>query len=79
MNDLRGKLIVTMRIEIPVNEHQYPLVKRDKGEVTPADIVAAEEQNYLANIDDYLTLVGDYVTEVEFFFERTANERSSAS
>jgi len=74
MSDLRGKLIVTMRIEIPVNEHQYTLVKRDKGEVTVADIIAAEEQNYLNNVDDYLTLVGDYVTEVEFSFERNTNE-----
>ena len=71
MNDLRGKLVVTLRIEIPVNEHQYPLVKREKGTVTVADIVAAEEQNYLDNTDDYLNLVGDYVTEVDFSFERT--------
>lgn len=78
MNDLRGNLVVTLRIEIPVNEHQYPLIKRDKGEVTIGDIVAAEEQNYLNNIDDYLTLVGDYVTEVEFAFERKTNERTAS-
>lgn len=71
MSDLKGKLVVTVRIEIPVNEHQYTLVKREKGEVTPADIIAAEEQNYLANVDDYLNLVGDYITEVEFTFEKT--------
>lgn len=77
MNDvLKGKLVVTVRIEIPVNEHQYALVKREKGAVTVADIVAAEEENYLNNIDDYLTLVGDHIAEVDFSFERTGgNER----
>ena len=75
MNELRGKLIVTVKIEIPVNEHQYALVKREKGEVTVPDIVAAEEQNYLNNIDDYLILVGDHITEVDFSFERTPHER----
>jgi hypothetical protein len=74
MNDLRGKLIVSIKIEIPVNEHQYALVKREKGTVTVADIVAAEEQNYLNNIDEYLTLVGDHITEVDFSFERIGNE-----
>lgn len=69
MSDLRGNLIVTMRFAIPVNERMYPILQRD-GIVRVEDIVAAEEQNYLANVDNYLDLVGDYITEVEFSFDR---------
>jgi len=71
MDVLKGKLIVTMRFEIPVSEHMYPLVKEARGEVRVEDIVAAEEQNYLANVDNYLDLVGDYISEVEFSFEES--------
>lgn len=78
MEHLKGNLIVTVKLVIPVNEHQYALVKRDKGVVTPGDIIAAEEDNYLANSDDYLMIMGDYVSEVEFTFERTDNERSNS-
>jgi hypothetical protein len=77
MEALKGNLIVTMRFEIPVGDHMYPRIKAVQGVVHPADIVAAEEQNYLANVDNYLDLVGDHITEVEFSFEQTmrgANE-----
>ena len=78
MDHLKGNLIVTVKLAIPVNEHQYALVKRDKGAVTAGDIIAAEENNYLANPDEYLLLMGDYISEVEFAFERTANERPNS-
>lgn len=65
---LSGSVIVTMRFEIPVNELQYPRIKEVYGEVRPGHIVAAEEQNYLANVDNYLDLVGDHITEIDFSF-----------
>lgn len=68
MSILKGSLIVTMQFAIPVNENMYPILQA-KGDVRKEDIVAAEEANYLANVDNYLDIVGDYVTEVEFSFE----------
>lgn len=65
---LRGKLKVTMEFEIPVNEDQYPVLQR-KGEVTAEDVIAAEEDNYLNHIDDYLVMLEEHVTEVSFDFE----------
>jgi hypothetical protein len=69
MEPLRGRLVVTMKFEIPVSEEMYPRIKQTRGYVLKEDIVAAEEQNYLANVDNYLDLVGDYITEVEFAFD----------
>ena len=71
MKDLRGNVIVTVRFEIPVSESLYPRVKDMKGKVLPEDIVAAEEQNYLDNTDNYLDIVGDHITEVGISFEET--------
>lgn len=68
MSTLRGTLLVTMRFEIPVSAPMYQTVINEKGVVTPDDIVLAEEQNYLANMDNYLDLMGDHVSEVEFDF-----------
>jgi len=65
---LSGSLLVTMRFEIPVNELQYPRIKEVYGEVRPEHIVAAEEQNYLNNVDNYLELVGDHITEIDISF-----------
>lgn len=69
--ELKGKLIVTMRFEVPVNERMYAATLRDKGNVTVEDILTAEEQNYLADNDTYLSAILDNVTEVSFSFEPT--------
>jgi hypothetical protein len=69
MNKLRGTVVVIMRFEIPVNEEMYPLVARE-GEVTPEDIVAAEEQNHLADPDSYLDAIGQFIKEVDISFQR---------
>jgi hypothetical protein len=75
---LSGNLVITMRFEIPVNEDMYPLIK-EQGEVTVADIIAAEEANYFANVDNYLDLVGDHIVEVDISFRerKENNERPS--
>lgn len=68
---LKGKLVVTLRFEVPVNEQMYAATLRDKGSVTVEDILAAEEQNYLSDNDIYLSAILDHVTEVSFSFEPT--------
>ena len=68
MSDFGGTLVVTMRLEIPVRAAMYQTVLKEKGVVTPDDIILIEEQNYLANADDYLDIMGDHVVEVSFDF-----------
>lgn len=76
MDTLKGNLIITARFSIPVHEGQYRAVKNRKGVVTVADIVAAEEENYMSNIDGYFDMISDYVEEVDITFEEgRRNER----
>ena len=83
---LRGKLKITMVFEVPVNEDMYPAIQKQNAifrqEMTPKQILDAEEQNYLNHVDDYLDTVGDHISEVSFDFEVTderwdERERSS--
>jgi hypothetical protein len=69
MSDFAGTLVVNLRFEIPVCASMYQTVLKEKGVVTPDDIILTEEQNYLANADNYLDVKGDYVTEVSFDFQ----------
>jgi len=68
MSDFKGTLVVTMRFDIPVHASMYQTVLKEKGVVTPDDIILTEEQNYLDNADNYLEVMGDHVTEVAFDF-----------
>jgi hypothetical protein len=68
MSSVRGKLIVIMQYEVPVNGDQYKQTLRDKGEVTGADIVDAEEQNYLDNLDTYVEALAEHIASVSFEF-----------
>lgn len=68
LDHLSGNLVIIMRFEIPVNERLYPRILEERGVVRPEDIVAAEEANYLANVDNYLELVGDHIVEVDISF-----------
>jgi hypothetical protein len=68
MSDFKGTLVVTMRFDIPVRAGMYQTVLKEKGVVTPDDIIRIEEQNYLDNADDYLEIMGDHVSEVSFDF-----------
>ena len=68
MSSVRGKLVVTMRYEVPVNGDQYKQTLRDKGEVTGADIIDAEEQNYLHKLDTYVDALSEHIASVSFEF-----------
>ena len=68
MSDFKGTLVVMMRFDIPVHASMYQTVLKEKGAVTPDDIILTEEQNYLTNADNYLDLMGDHVSEVSFDF-----------
>lgn len=65
---IQGKLVVTMVYEVPVNGDQYQQTLRDKGEVTAADIIDAEEQNYLQDLDTYVEALAEHISSVSFEF-----------
>jgi hypothetical protein len=72
---LKGKLKVTMEFEVPVSEDFYPEIKKKNAimrmEMTGRQIIRAEEENYTADPDNYLDVLGDHVTSVSFDFERS--------
>jgi hypothetical protein len=69
---LKGKLKITMVFEVPVSESLYPQIQKQNAilrkEMTPRQILDAEEENYLHHVDDYLDTIGEHVTEVSFDF-----------
>ncbi len=69
MSDLRGDLVVTVTYRIPVSERMYPQVTEARGRVSPEDIVAVEEGNYLVNEAEFSSMFHEHITEVDIRFE----------